>query len=368
MTVLNVAIVGSGIIGANHAEAIARHPRLRVTALVDARIEAAEALAGKLDPRPSVHLTLTEALAQEQVQIVAICTPSGLHVAAAEETLAAGKHLFVEKPLDTDLAKARAFAKVAEEAAGRGLVASVVSQHRFDPATAAVLQAVREQRLGRVTSAVVSMPWWRDQAYYDSADWRGTWAFDGGGAVANQGIHLVDQMLALLGRPAEVYARTALVSHERIEVEDLAVATIAFESGALAVLHATTGAAPGLPVRLALHGTGGSAILHDDQLEYFHTSSDPDLRAEDLVPAGDVYGAPKPADGFVTGHLRQYDDLVEAIETGRAPGVQVQDGLFALALVRSVYVSAALGRPVSFTRVLDGAFDDVQPHTKGAQQ
>ncbi|WP_426511917.1 Gfo/Idh/MocA family protein [Dactylosporangium sp. McL0621] len=368
MTQLNVAIVGSGIIGANHAEAIARHPRLTVKALVDARIEAAEALAGKLDPRPSVHLTLAEALAEQAIDLVSICTPSGLHIAAAEETLAAGAHLVVEKPLDTDLAKARAFAKVAEEAAGRGLVSSVVSQHRFDPATAALLRAVRDGRLGRVTSAVVSMPWWREQAYYDSADWRGTWAFDGGGALANQGIHLVDQMLALLGRPAEVYAQTALVCHEGIEVEDLAAATVRFESGALAVLHATTGAWPGLPVRLALHGTEGSAVLHDDQLEYFQTASEPDLGAAGLVPPEDLYGAPKAADGFVTGHLRQYEDIVEAIETGREPGVRIRDGLLALGLVRAVYVSATLGRAVSFAEVLDGALDDVEPHTKGAHR
>ncbi|WP_432992748.1 Gfo/Idh/MocA family protein [Dactylosporangium sp. CA-233914] len=365
MTVLNVAIVGSGIIGANHAEAIARHPRLRVAALVDARIEAAEALAARLDPRPSAHLTLTEALATAKIDIVSICTPSGLHIAAAQESLAAGAHLLVEKPLDTDLAKARAFAKVAAEAAGRGLVSAVVSQHRFDPAIAAVLRAVRAGRLGKLTSAVASMPWWRDQAYYDSADWRGTWAFDGGGALANQGIHLVDQLLALLGRPAEVYARTALVSHERIEVEDLAAATIRFESGALAVLHATTSARPGLPVRLAVHGTEGSAILHDDQLEYFHTAADPALTAADLVPPEELYGAAKAPDGFVTGHLRQYADIVEAIETGRAPGVPVRDGLLALGLVRAVYVSAALGRAVVFDEVLDGALDDVEPHTQG---
>ncbi|WP_432841086.1 Gfo/Idh/MocA family protein [Dactylosporangium sp. CA-092794] len=364
MTVLNVAIVGSGIIGGNHAEAIARHPRLRLAALVDSRIEAAEGLAAKVDAqspgrRPATHLTLAEALEAQRIDLVAICTPSGLHVEAGEQTLRAGAHLLVEKPLDTLLPKAREFAKVAAEAEARGLVCAVVSQHRFDPAMAAVAGAVRAGRLGRVTSAVVSMPWWRDQAYYDSADWRGTWRFDGGGALANQGIHLVDQMLALLGRPVEVYARTARVCHERIEVEDLAVATITFQSGAHAVLHATTGARPGLPVRLAVHGTEGSAILHDDQLEYFHTAADPALTAADLVPAGELTGAPKPVDGFVVGHLRQYQDIVEAIDTGRPPGVRVADGLLALALVRAVYVSAALGRPVDFDQVLDGVFDDV---------
>ncbi|MEV0127788.1 Gfo/Idh/MocA family oxidoreductase [Dactylosporangium sp. NPDC050688] len=383
---INVAIVGSGIIGGNHADAVLRHPRLRIVALVDAvdaantalaaRItaaiagsghgadRAADTAAGRDDPGPSCHRTLGAALAAEQVDLVAICTPSGLHVEAAEETLRAGAHLLVEKPLDVSLAKARAFAKVALAAEARGLACAVVSQHRFDPAMVAVRRAADDGRLGRLTSAVVSMPWWRDQAYYDSADWRGTWAFDGGGAVANQGIHLVDQMLALLGPPVEVTARTARVAHDRIEVEDLAVATLRFAGGALAVLHASTSAHPGLPVRLQLHGTRGSAVLHDDQLEYFHSADSPDpaaVQTRALVAAEDLYGAPKPADGFVLGHLRQYQDLVEAIDERRPPGVRVADGLLALATVRAVYVAATLGRPVLFDQVLDGVHDDVRP-------
>ncbi|WP_238010057.1 Gfo/Idh/MocA family oxidoreductase [Dactylosporangium sp. AC04546] len=354
---LNVAIVGAGIIGGNHADAIVRHPRLRVAAVVDSVPAAATALASRVDPAPVVFSTLVDALASGGIDLVAICTPSGLHVEAAEETLRAGAHLLVEKPLDVSLPKARAFAKVAAEAEARGLVCAMVSQHRFDPALVAVRQAFEQGRLGRLTSAVVSMPWFREQSYYDSADWRGTWAFDGGGALANQGIHLVDQMLSLLGRPAEVYAQTARVSHERIEVEDLAAATIRFASGALAVLHATTSARPGLPVRLAVHGTEGSAVLHDDQLEYFWSADGGDVP----LPASERFGAAKEPDAFVVGHLRQYDDLVEAIETGRPPGVRVADGLLALALVRAVYVSATLGRPVGFEQVLDGAFDDVMP-------
>ncbi|GGM85511.1 Gfo/Idh/MocA family protein [Dactylosporangium sucinum] len=357
---LNVAIVGAGIIGGNHADAIVRHPRLRVAAVVDSVPAVAAALAARLDPPPVVCSTLADALAAGDIDLVAICTPSGLHVEAAEETLRAGAHLLVEKPLDVALPKARAFAKVAAEAEARGLACAVVSQHRFDPALVAVRQAAEEGRLGRLTSAVVSMPWFREQSYYDSADWRGTWSYDGGGALANQGIHLVDQMLALLGRPAEVSAQTARVSHERIEVEDLAVATIRFASGALAVLHATTSARPGLPVRLAVHGTQGSAVLHDDQLEYFWSVDGADV----ALPAAERFGAAKEPDAFVVGHLRQYDDLVSAIETGRPPGVRVADGLLALALVRAVYVSATLGRPVDFEQVLDGAFDDVTVSTE----
>src|SRR5690349_12944452 len=113
---LNVAIVGAGIIGGNHADAIVRHPRLRVAAVVDFLESAAVALARRLDPRPPVFSTLGAALSSTRIDLVAVCTPSGLHVEAAEETLRAGAHLIVEKPLDVSLPKARALAKVAAEA------------------------------------------------------------------------------------------------------------------------------------------------------------------------------------------------------------------------------------------------------------
>lgn len=167
-------------------------------------------------------------------------------------------------------------------------------------------------------------------------------------------------------------AHTALLAHGAIEVEDVATATIRFASGALAVLHATTAAYPGLSVRLQIHGSQGSAVLHDDQLEYFHVArhgsgttagpyggTEPDNQAADLVPASELRGGPKAADAMVVGHLRQYEDVVEAIESGRAPGVTAQDGLMAVAIVRAVYVSAALGQTIDIDALLNGDYDDV---------
>jgi UDP-N-acetyl-2-amino-2-deoxyglucuronate dehydrogenase len=332
--VIRVAIVGAGVIGRNHAAAIARHPRLELVATVDPYVAAD-------------YATLGPAL--KDADLVAICTPSGLHADAVETALAAGRHVFVEKPVDASLPRARALASLAAQAEARGLVVSVVSQHRFDPASVAVARAVTEGRLGTVSSAVASVPWWREQSYYDSAAWRGTWALDGGGALLNQGVHTVDLLLWFMGTPDEVFAYTGRFAHERIEVEDVAAATVRFASGALAVLHATTAGRPGLGVRLALHGSGGSAVLHDDQLEY----------PAEWVPPAERFGAAKPEDFFVLGHLRQYEDVVDAIETGRPPGVRVDDAVRALATVRAVYVSGALGRPVSVPEVLAGGYDDV---------
>jgi predicted dehydrogenase len=372
-SVLPVAIVGCGIIGLNHARAIARHPRLMITALVDAVPAAATALADQVASelgiaRPAEYATLTEALAASPVDLVVICTPSGLHVALAEEALAAGRHVVIEKPLDVSMPRAREIADLADEAAARGLVVSVISQHRFDPSSVVVAGAIRDGRFGRVTSGIASVAWWRSQEYYDSGQWRGTWELDGGGAVMNQGVHTVDLLVWFLGRPIDVSAHTALLAHDRVEVEDVAVATVRFESGALGVIHATTAAYPGLSVRVQVHGDRGSAIIDDDQLEYFYSAPDGAFdasgssarnQAAELVPAGELRGGDRGPDVFVTGHLRQYEDVVEAIVDGREPGVRVQDALLSLAVVRAVYLSATLGRSVALDEVLSGSLDDI---------
>jgi predicted dehydrogenase len=376
---IGVAVVGAGIIGRNHVAAIQRHPRLRVVAVVDPNESARASLAARPGHGAGEYDSLAAALgaAGNGIDLVAICTPSGLHAEAAELALGAGRHVFIEKPLDVSLPRARRIARLAAHAEQRGLIVSVVSQHRFDPASVAVAGALAAGRLGRVTSAVASIAWWRGQDYYDSAQWRGTWALDGGGAVMNQGVHTVDLMAWLLGRPTEVFAYTGRLAHEKIEVEDVAVATVRFASGALGVLHATTAAYPGTAVRLAVHGEQGTAVLHDDQLEYFHAAGDqtgvdvgrPDVLAQppnqapQLVPPDELRGAPKPADSFVIGHLRQYHDVVDAIDGRRPAGVRVDDALTALAVVRSIYVSATLGQPVMVDDVLTGAFDTVAVRT-----
>ncbi len=371
--VLSVAIVGCGIIGLNHARAIARHPRLTITALVDAVPAAATGLADQVESelgiaRPALYGALTDALAASPIDLVVICTPSGMHVRLAEEALAVGKHVVIEKPLDVSMARAREIAGLAADAAIRGLVVSVISQHRFDPSSVAVARAAHDGRFGRVTSGIASVAWWRSQDYYDSGQWRGTWELDGGGAVMNQGVHTVDLLVWFLGRPVDVFAHTALLAHDRVEVEDVAVATVRFESGALGVIHATTAAYPGLSVRIQVHGDRGSAIIDDDQLEYFYAAGDGAFdasgasaqnQAAALVPAGELRGGDRGPDVFVTGHLRQYEDVVDAIIEGRQPGVRVEDALLSLAVVRAIYLSATLGRAVALDEVLSGSLDAV---------
>jgi UDP-N-acetyl-2-amino-2-deoxyglucuronate dehydrogenase len=332
---LSVALAGAGIIGRNHAAAISRLDSLQIIAIADPVTQAATDLAATIPGTPGVYGDLSDLLAETTPDLVVICTPSGRHVAQALEAVAAGAHVVIEKPLDVTVEACRPLIG----AARAGQVVSVISQHRFDPATVTVASAIADGSLGTLTSAVASVPWWRSQEYYDSATWRGTLALDGGGALMNQGVHTVDLLVHLMGVPSEVFAWTSLVAHEGIEVEDVAAAVLRFRSGALATLHATTAAYPGTGVRLAVHGTRGSAVLDDDQLAYasFRAARPP---------------SPAPDDAFVLGHLRQYEDILDAIARDRPPAVGVREAVEALAVVEAVYRSAATGRPVGMKEIL----------------
>lgn len=374
---LNVAVVGTGIIGRVHAGVITAHARLRLVALIDPvpsqRTGAADYVERRLDAhRPPVYASLADALAEQNIDIVVIGTPSGTHVALAEEAVRAGTHVIIEKPLDVSMRSARHLAKVAADARARGLVVSVISQHRFDPANSAVARAIADGRFGRLTSATANVSWYRSQEYYDSGDWRGTWELDGGGALMNQGVHTVDLLLHFMGTPVQVFAHTALLGHTGIEVEDVAGALVTFENGAIATLLATTNAYPGLSTRIEVHGSRGSAVVERDQLAYFHAAEDhpagvptgglADNQASAQVGEDDLSrGLPTP--DLFTGHSRQYDDILRAIATGTEPGVGVADATKALALVRSVYISQSTGAPVAFADVMDGVYDDLPVST-----
>lgn len=382
-TPLRLAVVGAGTIGTHHARVAVAHPGLELVAFADAVPETAARAADEVEHttgrRPITASSLENALAATEIDVVAICTPSGLHIGPASTALAAGKHVVIEKPLNAHLPRARRFAEVAAQARERGLLVTVISQHRFDPASAVVAKAAHEGRFGTLTSGVATVPWYRSRQYYESAGWRGTWALDGGGAVLNQGVHTVDLLVWTLGRPVEITASVGRLAHEGVEVEDTAVATVRFASGAFGVLHCTTAAYPGLPARYQIHGSRGSAIVDGDQLAYFHAAapdarlvsasttsgksaaeSAKDQRAE-LVAPEHLAGGPGEDDHFLMSHYRQYDDIVGAVREGRPPGVTVDDALLALAVVRGLYVSATLGAAVRVDDVLSGHYDEIEP-------
>ena len=340
-----IALVGAGVIGTHHGLVISRLAgRVELVAVADVDIVRAERLAAERGGRP--YASLTGALAAEEIDVVVVCTPTGRHGEVAVEALRAGKHVIVEKPAEITVARTDEIIRARQRA---GTLVTVISQHRFDPATEAMLAAVDRGELGRLTSGIASIDWWRGQSYYDSGDWRGTWALDGGGALMNQGVHTVDLLVAALGRPVEVFAYTGTLAHERIEVEDVAVGVVRFAGGALGVLHATTAAYPGLSARLQVHGDRGSAVIDSDQLAFLHVTAQGDEPEEKLMGTGRATAGPTAGSDpgqLSDAHRLQYLNFLGALDGTEKLRVDLETNRQSIGVITGAYESARTGRPV----------------------
>jgi len=338
-------IVGAGVISATHADAIASIPGARLVAVTDIELERATSLAERHDcaPEPS----LDALLARADVDVVSVCVPSGLHAGVGIRAAAAGKHLVVEKPVDVSLEAADRLISAARAGA---VLMTVISQHRFDDGLISLRHLLDDGALGRLVLGEASTKWYRSQAYYDSAAWRGTWALDGG-SLMNQGIHYLDLLLWCMGPVAEVTALFSTQTHQ-IEVEDAALAVLRFASGAVGTVVASTAVFPGFAQRLEVSGTGGSVVIEDGEITSRSVSAD---SAEGCAGRGvPPAAAATPAGLDIASHAAQISDLLDAIDEGRQPSVTGADGRAALEVVLAVYESAREGRTVKLPMMPHG--------------
>jgi predicted dehydrogenase len=225
---------------------------------------------------------------------------------------------------------------------------TVISQHRFDPGLIEARRLIDEGALGRLVLGEASTKWYRSQAYYDSAAWRGTWAMDGG-SLLNQGIHYVDLLRWCMGPVAEVTAVCTTQAHQ-IEAEDTSLAIVRFTSGAVGTIVSSTAAFPGFPQRLEITGTKGTVIIEDGRLvsRAFGAGTQPADSGTQPADSGTQPGAAAdPAALDVSGHAAQLADLLAAIDEGRAPAVDGEAGRAALEIVCAVYESSRSGRTVT---------------------
>lgn len=338
-------IVGCGMISHFHAEALAHIEGAELVACFDMRAEAADKFAA--DRNCKAYHKIEEMLADPDVHIVTICTPSGSHLDPAVAAANAGKHVIVEKPLEITLERCDA---IINACASNNVKLAAIMPSRFSPANLELKKAIETGRFGKLTLGDTYVKWWRSQEYYDSGGWRGTWALDGGGSYMNQAIHNVDLLYWLMGDIAEVCGVTDTLAHERIEVEDVGVACVRFKSGALGTLEATTAAFPGLLKKTEIHGTTGSAIVEQDSVLLWtfaeETAADEEIRQK-YAAGGGTGGASDPKAISFVGHQKQFEEFLASLEAGKDPVVDGHEGRKSVELILAIYQSSWTGQRVT---------------------
>lgn len=343
------AIVGCGVIGPVHADAVTQHPSAELVGVCDILPERAQSCAERFGGR--AYADCAEMLECERPQAISVCTPHNCHAEVAVQGLEAGAHVLCEKPLD---GRPEAMDRMIDAARRTGCLLAGVFQHRFDPVSATIKRAIDAGMFGRLLNAGATIRCTRTEAYYGSAAWRGTWAGEGGAVLINQAIHSIDMMQWLAGRVKTVCGRWANLTHEGvIEAEDAGSAWLEFENGALGTIEATSSSHMDFDSGVHVYGTEGSARVATGWpndvtwLDMESESAARELR-EMLSEAAQQEAVPTVGKlCYGNSHVRQVADFVEAVRDARPPHISAESARHAVQIVHAVYESSRLGRPVT---------------------
>ncbi len=335
---IRVGLVGCGRVAPRHAQSITELPDVRLAAVAD--VIEARALHFAQQYGAEATTDYRRLLDRPDIDLIHICTPSGLHAEMGIAAAQAGKHVLVEKPIALNVADADALIAAADEA---GVKLCVVLQNRYNPPMQGAYQAIRAGKLGRLNLGSATVRWFRPQEYYEDG-WHGTWAMDGG-ALMNQSIHHVDALQWLMGAPVtDVCAYTATLVHQ-MEAEDTGVAVLRFQGGALATIEGSTITYPqNLEGSVAIFGEHGSIKVGGTALNRTvlwkikgELERERELITREQLDPPSVYG---------TSHLQVIADMIEAIREDRPSQTHGAEGRKSLALVAAIYHSARTGQPI----------------------
>jgi UDP-N-acetyl-2-amino-2-deoxyglucuronate dehydrogenase len=337
-----VGIVGAGTIGKVHTAELAGVEGAELVALVEPHEEVGRELAGSHGAE--WHPDLEALLARDDVDVVVLCTPSGIHADGAVAAARAGKHVISEKPMAITLDGVDRMIGACREA---GVTLSVIFQYRFNRDALRLKRALDVGLFGRPVLCNALVHWHRTQAYYDEkGGWRGTWELDGGGALMNQSVHAVDLLQWLLGPVESLCAYTETLTHD-IETEDLATAALRFESGAMGVIQGTTCNHRDYPLKVELRGTEGSATFEGTRLTGWYPSRDEEILSEEELAL-----FPESVDEPLgPAHGRQLRDIFEALREGGEPPIPGEEARKAVEIILGIYRAARSGERVSLRTV-----------------
>ena len=354
---LKTALVGTGSVAHLHAAALQTLQESEFVAVCGRPSEKRRSFAARYGVRE--FSDVGEMIDRAGVEALCVCTPHPNHAAPVISAAGAGVHCLVEKPLASSLADCDAMTAAAEK--GSATIA-MVSQRRFYPPCQRIRRALDAGSLGRPVLGAATIFGWRDQGYYRSDPWRGTWDGEGGGVLVNQAPHHLDLLLWYMGEVAELTGYWANLNHPYIEVEDTAVAAIRFRSGALGNVLFSNSQNPAIHARVSVHGINGASIgVQTDGGAMFIAGVTKDIEA----PFIDLWTIPgeqdriaqwkqedaaffRSIDAVAYFHRLQIEDFLRAIIGGRPPAVSAAEGRRVVELFTAIYRSSRDGRSVKF--------------------
>jgi UDP-N-acetyl-2-amino-2-deoxyglucuronate dehydrogenase len=332
-----IGVVGCGRISRNHFDAIAKIEGFELTAVCDVVESRAQEAATRLGV--PAFTSLARMLEVAPLDVVAVCTPSGLHPDHGVEVARAGKHVVCEKPMAISLTTADELVHACDRA---GVQLFVVKQNRLNPPIQVLKRAIDKGRFGRIYMANTTVRWTRPQEYYDQAPWRGTWEFDGG-AFMNQASHYVDLIQWLVGPVESVMAKTATLAR-RIETEDSGVAVLKFRNGALGVIEVTMLTYPkNLEGSITIMGETGTVKIGGTAVNKVETWQFADYDDDDKAIESTSYTPPSV---YGHGHEGYYRNVLAVLRGEAQPDTDGRAGRKSLELILGIYESAKTGREV----------------------
>jgi predicted dehydrogenase len=345
MKIWNFGIIGAGLIADFHARAIQSLPNARLAGVCGTNRAKAESLSVKYGCK--AFSDYDSLLASPDIDIVTIATPSGAHMEPTLAAAAHGKHVLCEKPLEIS---AERIDRMIEAHENSGTRLGGIFNYRFHDSVKYVKEAADTGRFGIITCASVFVPWWRPESYY-TGSWHGTLKLDGGGAMINQAIHMIDLLQYLMGPAESLQAYTATLGH-KIEAEDTAAAVLRFNSGALGIIYGSTASFPGQFRRLEITGTKGTVIQEENSFKLWQfdnmTAADTDIINRFSKTEGGG-GVSDPAAIPFEPHAGNIRAFIDAMESGKNFDLDASEARKAVDIVFAIYRSATEKRICYFS-------------------
>jgi len=343
MKTWNFGIVGAGLIADFHANAVKSIPNAKLVGCCDVVSEKAQALVDKYGGR--AFKDYEELVGCDDIDIITVATPSGFHAEPTIAAAGAGKHVICEKPLDVTLERIDAMMAAHEKA---GTVLGGIFPCRFNDAIVPLREAIQSGRFGTITYAGVYVPWWRTEEYYKDS-WHGTWKLDGGGALMNQSIHMIDMLCHLMPTIESVQAYMETRGHPQIEAEDTAVVSVRFVDGTLGIIYGTSASWPGRYRRFEITGTKGTVVYKEDiftMWEFLDKKPEDEEIRRKYCQINTGGGVNDPGTIPYENHTRNFRAFLDSLETGKEFCISAPEARRTVEVILGIYESARTGRMV----------------------